>query len=296
MPRGDSKAKDGTVTVNIEEFTKTRDSVLASLAQLQSAAFELSRAYINHTNSVLGQDTSAGDLMALTSNIAAGLRENALLNFGAASGANPEAGDKKKRKRAKPDPNAPKRALTPFFLYMHHNRQHLAEELGPGAKPSEVSYEGTRRWADMPDSQKEVWKKLYADNLAVYREKMEAYKAGVSLGKDDSDKAADQLHLDVAAAEASDDDEEEEEEEQEEEEEEEEEESSPEPVKEPTPPPPKRRRSEGKPSKETSSPVAERKSPEKKRRGAVKKEEPRKPLGGDSKRSSKKKRKSDVGS
>ncbi|KAL3472906.1 hypothetical protein BJX99DRAFT_234613 [Aspergillus californicus] len=291
MAKSDSKPKDGTVTVNIEEFTKTRDTVLASLAQLQNATFELSRAYINHSNSILGQDTSADDLLSLTSSITASLRASGLIDAGAfASGANLDSGEKKKRKRGgKTDPNAPKRALTPFFLFMHHNRQAIAEELGGGSKPQDVSNEGTKRWAEMPEAQKEVWKKLYADNLAVYREKMEAYKAGLPFDHNDNDRAANQLHLDVAAVEGSDD-----EDEEEDNEEEEEEESSPEPVKEPTPPPPKRRRSEGKPSKDTTSPVVEKRgrneSPEKKKRGpASKKEEPT------PRRTTKKKRKSDVG-
>ncbi|KAL2840245.1 hypothetical protein BJX68DRAFT_246902 [Aspergillus pseudodeflectus] len=275
MPRDDSK-KDGTVTVNIEEFTKTRDSVLAGLAQLQAAAFELSRAYIHHTNTVLGQDNPNGDLAAFT-NLTASLRESGLL--GPIASAPGTGDDKRKRKRAKPDPNAPKRALTPFFLYMKHNRQTIAKELGDKAARKEVADEGTRRWSEMPDSQKEIWKKMYADNLATYREQMAAYKAGKSIDHDDEDhdKSADQLQGDVEAAQQSD--------EESEESEEEEEEESPEPVKEPTPPPPKRRRSEGKPSKEASSPV--------KKRGG-KKEEPPKPPASETKRN-KKKRKSEAG-
>lgn len=67
-----------------------------------------------------------------------------------------EGGDKRKRKRAPPDPNAPKRALTPFFLFMQHNRSKIADELGPQARPKEVADEGTKRWATLPESQKEV--------------------------------------------------------------------------------------------------------------------------------------------
>jgi hypothetical protein len=112
----------------------------------------LSRAYIHHTNTVLGQDAPNVDLAAFT-NLTASLREGGLLGSIASA---PGAGeDKRKRKRTKPDPNAPKRALTPFFLYMKHNRQTIAKELG-GKAPKEVADEGTRRWAEMPDSQKEV--------------------------------------------------------------------------------------------------------------------------------------------
>ncbi|KAL4949921.1 hypothetical protein BDW69DRAFT_173303 [Aspergillus filifer] len=289
--KGESSAPK-TVTVDVEEFSKTRDAVLASLAQLQSAAFELSRAYINHTNTVLGQESSNVDVAAITT-LTASLQNNGLKAIAAAPEA--ETGEKKKRKRGRADPNAPKRTLTPFFLYMHHNRDHIREELGPDAKPKDVSAEGTKRWGEMPESQKEIWKKLYAENLAAYREKVAAYKAGLPVDHDDNDKAANQLHLDVAAAEGSDEEDEEQEEQEDEEEEEEEEESSPEPVKEPTPPP-KRRRSQGKPSKETSTPVTKKgsnESPEKKRQSAKKdKEEPRKTASSDKR--SKKKRKSEV--
>lgn len=63
---------------------------------------------------------------------------------------------KKKRKRAPPDPNAPKRALTPYFLYMQHNRQKIAAEMGGSARPKDVADEGTRRWATMPAEEREV--------------------------------------------------------------------------------------------------------------------------------------------
>lgn len=124
--------------------------VLVSLAQLQSAVSDLSRAYLNHTNTVLGRGSSNLDLSHLTNNITNTLYESGLLGD-----AGP-GGDKKKRKRAPPDPNAPKRALTPFFLFMQHNRRRIAEELDTTAKPKEVADEGTRRWSNLPESQKEV--------------------------------------------------------------------------------------------------------------------------------------------
>ncbi|KAL4907309.1 hypothetical protein BDW74DRAFT_123021 [Aspergillus multicolor] len=284
-----AKIGSKTVTVDVDEIAKTRDSFLAKLAQLQSLTLELSREYINHTNALLGTGQEAEvDIVATINALAASLKGNA------SADAEDETGRKRKRgSKRTVDPNAPKRTLTPYFLYMHHNRASIAAELGEDAKPRDVSAEGTKRWAEMPESQKEVWKKLYADNLAAYREKVAAYKAGKSVDRDDDndhDQAADQLHLDVAAAEGSDEDEEEDEEE--------EQESEPELTKEPTPPPTttkQRRRSEGKPSKDVTSPVVEKKgSPEKRRRGTAKKDEPRKSIGGEAKRT-RKKRKSDVG-
>ncbi|OAX78463.1 hypothetical protein ACJ72_07228 [Emergomyces africanus] len=274
--------------------------VIVSLATLQSAVSDLSRAYINHANTVLNRGPSTLDLGGITSS----LLENGL--FSGARGLSPgggiagvagargpggdlTTGGKKKRKRAPHDPNAPKRALTPYFLYMQHNRASIAEELGENARPKEVADEGTRRWAEMADEEKQIWKKLYADNLAVYQEKMRAYKAGLPVPEDSAAAttaaananaaAAMQLqqgvhHATVGEEEAS--SEESEPESEEEEDEDEDEESSPEPVREPTPPrSTKRRRTTGggadaKPAAATPVTASAKKaSPEKKMRGAA---------------------------
>ena len=67
----------------------------------------------------------------------------------------PEGGEKKRKKRAH-DPNAPKRPLTPYFLYMQSARQIIAGDLGEGAKPGQISEEGTRRWKAMEEEEKKV--------------------------------------------------------------------------------------------------------------------------------------------
>ncbi|PKY04402.1 HMG-box [Aspergillus campestris IBT 28561] len=289
----DSKANDAVISVNVNDFTKTRDNVITSLVNLSRAVTELQAAYINHTNSVLNRDAPQFDLG--TFNLS--LHDSGLLGaLGLPRASSEGPGDKKKRKRAPPDPNAPKRTLTPFFLYMHNNRAKIAQELGPSARPKEVSDEGARRWATMPASEKVLYKNIYADNLAAYKEKVKAYKAGKSFA-DENAQAANQLQQDVEGATPSDD---------EASSSEEEEEESPEPVKEPTPPRSgKRRRSEAaKPAaatpKEASTPANKRASPEKKRRGpaAKKDEEPastRKTPATENKRATKKKRKSEAG-
>lgn len=146
-----------------EQQQLTYRQVIVSLATLQSAVSDLSRAYINHANTVLNRGSFALDPSilsgGLTSGITSSLLENGLLSAAprhTSPGAKSEVGEKKKRKRAPPDPNAPKRALTPYFLFMQHNRAQIAQELGPNAKPKEVADEGTRRWAEMPEAQKEV--------------------------------------------------------------------------------------------------------------------------------------------
>ena len=137
----------------------TLQQVIVALATLQSSVQDLSRAYINHANTVLGPGAGG----ALDSNLT-----NILTSSGLLSGGRPTAPDlvlpaeesaadgKKKRKRAKHDPNAPKRALTPYFLFMQTARAQIAKELGDSAKPKEVADEGTRRWSTMAPEDKHV--------------------------------------------------------------------------------------------------------------------------------------------
>lgn len=60
-----------------------------------------------------------------------------------------KADEKPDRKKRIHDPNAPKRPLTPFFLYMQTARPIITADLGPEAQKGSVSEEGTRRWKVM---------------------------------------------------------------------------------------------------------------------------------------------------
>ncbi|KAI9872879.1 MAG: hypothetical protein M1823_008060, partial [Watsoniomyces obsoletus] len=129
--------------------------VIVALATLQSSVQDLSRAYINHANTVLAPGRGG----ALDANLTNILSESGLLTGPAGAGAlpavvEPELEGKKKRKRTPHDPNAPKRALTPYFLYMQSARGQISKELGDQAKPKEVADEGTRRWTEMPANEK----------------------------------------------------------------------------------------------------------------------------------------------
>lgn len=237
---------DGHVSVNVSDFQRTRDSVIVALATLQSSVQELSRAYINHANTVL----APGKVGALDANLTNVLTDSGLLTGQPAVPLpqieNAEEGGKKKRKRAPHDPNAPKRALTPYFLYMQHARAQIHKELGDQARPKEVADEGTRRWGIMSQAEKSVWDDRYQKNLAAYRVRMAAYKAGepvpseeeavrlVEAGKvpEHVTAAAEESEDEPAVAPAP--------------VEESSEESSPEPEKEPSPPKSKRRKSDKK--------------------------------------------------
>lgn len=72
-----------------------------------------------------------------------------------------EQDDGKKRKRkynVKPkDPNAPKRPLTAYFLFLQDVRPEITAEMGDGPhKPGDISQEATRRWKEMSEEAKQV--------------------------------------------------------------------------------------------------------------------------------------------
>ncbi len=105
--------------------------VVTVLATLQDAIQTLSTAYIKHTNAVLGEhgaglDESTSALAKLGENPLFKLAEADRAVSPAKSVAADAPADKKERKKRQHDPNAPKRPLTPFFLYMQTARHIIA--------------------------------------------------------------------------------------------------------------------------------------------------------------------------
>lgn len=127
--------------------------VVTGLATLQSAVQDLSRAYIAHTNTVIGKGPGTQPEL-LNFNPLGG--EPLFGNRAATPVPNVEGGETKKRKRAPHDKNAPKRPVTPYFLYMQTARSLIANEMPPGHTAKQVADEGTRRWLNMPDEEKKV--------------------------------------------------------------------------------------------------------------------------------------------
>lgn len=175
--------------------------VVTGLATLQSAVQDLSRAYIAHTNTVIGKGAGPSLELLNFANPLGG--ENGLFNTGrlATPAPAPEQGEgKKKRKRAPHDKNAPKRPVTPYFLYMSFARDGIAKSMGSGTSAKQVADEGTRRWNTMKDDEKQasfvarnclqntsancvvqLWQEKYGANYAAYKEKVKAYKAGLPI-------------------------------------------------------------------------------------------------------------------
>jgi len=193
----EEKAKEGaTLSIDVDSFVRTRDSVVTGLATLQDAIQTLSTAYIKHTNAVLGEHGAGLDVDSAL----AKLGDNPLLKLGELNRAISPAksnlvadaagGDKKERKKRQHDPNAPKRPLTPFFLYMQTARPIIATDLGAEAAKGAVSAEGTRRWGTMAADDKQLWTNAYKDNLRLYNARMHSYKHGNLSAKEMSDEDA----------------------------------------------------------------------------------------------------------
>jgi hypothetical protein len=138
------------------------DKVVTGLATLQDAIQTLSSAYIKHTNAILGDHAGQAEIDSSLSKLGdnpalLGDLQRAPSPAAKVTAASAESGaDKKERKKRMHDPNAPKRPLTPFFLYMQTARPIISNDLGPDFAKGAVSSEGTRRWGTMDADDKQV--------------------------------------------------------------------------------------------------------------------------------------------
>ncbi|KAL6706380.1 hypothetical protein ACN47E_005486 [Coniothyrium glycines] len=202
MPPKQKKDDTGELMVSIEQYTKTRDSVIVALSNLQGGLThvqnglnDLLRAYMQHTASILaGED---GDQLQIPSSIAATASAamdaatsaangvNQVINAASHTTAAVEASKGKKRKREKKerDPNAPKKPLTAAFLYHQHARPivkaDLEAALGPGQhiEKNAVQVEVNKRWNELPDEEKEQWKASYRSSMEEYKVELADYLA-----------------------------------------------------------------------------------------------------------------------
>ncbi|RKF55144.1 putative high mobility group protein [Golovinomyces cichoracearum] len=169
-----------------------QDDIVTGLQTLQDAIKTLFTAYIKHINAVLGEHGASLDVDAAL----AKLGEIPLLNIGDNLGSATSQGktpaevvpEKKERKKRNHDPNAPKRPLTPFFLYMQTARPIIAKDLGADVPKGAVGVEGTRRWQTMNEEDKQLWTDAYKENLRLYHARIHSYKSG-NLNAKDMDEA-----------------------------------------------------------------------------------------------------------
>lgn len=102
----------------------------------------------------------------------------------------PPVEEKKERKKRTHDPNAPKRPLTPYFLYMQTARPIIASDLGDQCPKGAVQDEGQRRWSVMTPAEKLGWNQAYQYNLRLYNARVHSYKNGNPEAKNMTDDEA----------------------------------------------------------------------------------------------------------
>lgn len=116
-------------------------------------------AYIDHSNAVLG-GTEAIDHKTL--NVMNWMASTAMPSVSAAPAPaatiKDEDGKPVRKKRTNPpkDPNAPKRPVTAYLLYLDEMRPVIQAELGEGQSRGDISVEGTRRWKQLTDAEQQV--------------------------------------------------------------------------------------------------------------------------------------------
>ncbi|KAK0391944.1 hypothetical protein NLU13_1442 [Sarocladium strictum] len=178
--------------VDAEQFMRVRDSCLTRFATITGLIREFAHDYARQTNLLMGVGDHAGDdphssaLLAQLDNASSQLMLNGLTDLVPAGGE-----EKKERKKRVHDQNAPKRPLTPYFLYMQHARSVIAGDLGEDAPKGAVQTEGQRRWSQMSEGEKLGWNTAYQYNLRLYNARVHSYKIGGNpLAKDMTDEEA----------------------------------------------------------------------------------------------------------
>lgn len=141
-----------------------QSQVVNGLARLESSIQELSRAYIVHTNTVMAKGSGSPlELFNLTVPV---MNQNTLFgaHFGTPRPAQVQEPPERKRKKRAHDKNAPKRPVTPYFLYMQTARSQISSELkdatGKENSAKQITDEGTKRWNAMTPADREVCTQL----------------------------------------------------------------------------------------------------------------------------------------
>jgi len=84
-------------------------------------------------------------------------------------------GDDRKRKRAKKDPNAPKRALSAFFFFSNEKRNEI-QQSHPEWKVGQIAQELGRFWKSLTEEERQVYEKKAAGDKERYADEMRAYR------------------------------------------------------------------------------------------------------------------------
>ncbi|TDZ20497.1 High mobility group protein 1 [Colletotrichum sidae] len=182
--------------IDVEGFIRVRDSVHQRLITILELIKNFSEDYYRQTSLLLGESANDGipgidhPLINLEHAVAQNIAPLAMGLPGATYLPAPVE-EKKERKKRTHDPNAPKRPLTPYFLYMQTARPIIASDLGDSAPKGAVQEEGQRRWKAMNPQEKAGWNNAYQYNLRLYQARVHAYKTGGNTeARNMSDEAA----------------------------------------------------------------------------------------------------------
>ncbi|KAH3671211.1 hypothetical protein WICMUC_004728 [Wickerhamomyces mucosus] len=92
------------------------------------------------------------------------------------------------KKKVEKDPNAPKKPLTVFFAYSAWARQSLRDDRLAKGLPSlsstEITQEISKKWNELPETEKDLWKQAYDNELKLYQIEKARYLEAKKLGHD----------------------------------------------------------------------------------------------------------------
>jgi len=81
---------------------------------------------------------------------------------------------RKKTKRKKKDPNAPKRPTSGYFYFAGEVRPQIREE-NPGIKVTQVMCMIAERWRELDEDEKKPYEEMAAQDRKRYEREMKAY-------------------------------------------------------------------------------------------------------------------------
>jgi chemotaxis protein histidine kinase CheA len=171
--------------LRVRQVSLTILQVYQRLQTIQDLIRSFSQDYLRQTNLLIGEGTNlenGSELDHLVSGLGSLMPAMAVPQ--------PPVEEKKERKKRTHDPNAPKRPLTPYFLYMQTARPIIASDLGDQAPKGAVQDEGQRRWSVMTPGEKLGWNQAYQYNLRLYNARVHSYKHGNPDAKNMTDEEA----------------------------------------------------------------------------------------------------------
>ncbi|KAJ3038281.1 Non-histone chromosomal protein 6 [Rhizophlyctis rosea] len=100
----------------------------------------------------------------------------------------PDAG--KRKKKAKKDPNAPKKPLSAFIIFSNENRARIKEE-NPAAEFKDIGKLLGTAWRGMGESEKQKYQKKADQDKERYAREEKAYKPGAANDDDEDEEEED---------------------------------------------------------------------------------------------------------